>query len=124
MLTPSPPRALPRTLTGRRSAWILILLSLLVTAGLLGTLRGADVVNDHGAAPVSSESAQVNDLLAQLPDADVQQLVVVVTREDGGQLAEQDLGGLGHLGEGRDAVGPHPQRGRPRRDAPGARHRG
>lgn len=101
---------LSRQLTGPRSAWVTLLLGVLVAVGVIGGLRGAEVVNDHGAAPVDSESAAVSELVEQLPGSEVQTLVVVVTREDGGELAEQDLGELGALGaglgSGHDAVVP------------------
>lgn len=91
-------------LTGRRGAWVTLLLALLLSAGLLGALSGADVDNDHSAAPPTSESARVGDLVAELPGAHVQQLVVVVTRQDGRVLDQADLGGLGALGAGLPAA--------------------
>ena len=89
-----------RLLTGRRSAWISLLLALLVTGGLLGGLRGADVTNGHNAVPPASEAAQTENLLAELSGSDLQQLVVVVTRTDGQAFTESELGGLGTLGAG------------------------
>jgi putative drug exporter of the RND superfamily len=106
--------ALPNRLTGRRGAWVVLLLAVLLSVGLVGGLRGAVVLNDHGSAPPGSESAQVAQLLAQLPGQDVQQLVVVLTRQDGSALTDADLGQLAGLGaalpaaEGHDVIGPVP----------------
>lgn len=107
-------RSLPGRLVGRRGAWVTLLLAVLVAAGLVGGLRGAEVPNDHLGVPTTSESAQVDRLLVQLPDHDVQSLVLVVTRSDGAALTEADLGGLGRLGaglpvaDGREVAGPIP----------------
>ncbi|MCM3660651.1 MMPL family transporter [Georgenia satyanarayanai] len=90
--------SLPRHLTSRRGAWITLICSLLLAVAVIGGLRGAEVVNDHGAAPPASESARAGELLAELPGADVQHLVLVTTRADGTALTEEDLGMLGRLG--------------------------
>ena len=92
--------ALPNLLTGRRGAWATLLLAVLVSVGLVGVLRGAEVLNDHGSPPPGSESAQVDDLLSELPGQDVQQLVVVLTRQDGAVLTDADLRQLAGLGAG------------------------
>ena len=103
---------LPRLLTGRLSAWITLLLALLVTVGVMGGLRGAEVAAGHGSAPVDAESSTVAQVVSELPDADVQPLVVVATRADGAQLSEADQGGLAQLAgtlpaaEGQRAFGP------------------
>lgn len=89
--------ALPSLLTRRRSAWAVLVLSVLLSVGLVGALRGAEVSNDHGAAPPGSESATVAELLAQLPGHDVQHLTVVLTRQDGGALSDADLGEVAGL---------------------------
>ncbi|WP_131104427.1 MMPL family transporter [Ornithinimicrobium sufpigmenti] len=102
-----------RLLTGRRSAWMSLLLAVIVAAGMVGGLQGAEVTNDHSAVPPASESAQVEDLLTELPGSDVQQLVVVVTRADGQALTDAQFGELGQLGAGLpravvEVVGPIP----------------
>lgn len=89
-----------RLLTGRRGAWISLLLAVIVATGLVGGLQGAEVTHDHGAIPPASESAQVEDLLVELPGSDAQQLVVVVTRADGQALTDAQFGELGQLGAG------------------------
>lgn len=103
---------LPRLLTGRRSAWLVLLLAALVAAGLIGGLRGAEVAAGHGAAPATSESTTVDELVEELPDADVQPLVVVATRDDGAALTAADQQDLKELAttlpaaEGQEAFGP------------------
>ncbi|MGD8202385.1 MMPL family transporter [Ornithinimicrobium sp. W1679] len=99
--------ALPHLLTGRRGALVTLLLAVLVSVGLVGALRGAEVLNDHGSPPPGSESAQVEDLLAELPGHDVQQLVVVLTRQDGTALTDDDLGQLAGLGNALPAAAGH-----------------
>ncbi len=90
--------ALPSLLTRRRSAWAVLVLTVLASVALVAALRGAEVHNDHGAAPPGSESATVAGLLAQLPGHDVQHLTVVLTRQDGGALSGADLGAAAGLG--------------------------
>lgn len=106
--------SLPRHLTSRRGAWVTLLLSALLAGAVIGALGGAEPVNDHGAPPVTSESARVDDLLAQLPGHDVQHLVLVATRTDGGPLVDEDLSRLRQVSAkmpetpGPDVVGPIP----------------
>ena len=88
---------LPRLLTGRDSAWVALVLAALVAAGLMGGLRGAEVAAGHVAAPASSESTAVSDLVKELPGADVQTLVVVATRDDGAALTAAEQQGLAGL---------------------------
>ncbi|RIK17782.1 MAG: hypothetical protein DCC50_00665 [Acidobacteria bacterium] len=103
---------LPRLLTGRASAWVALVLAALVAAGLIGGLRGAEVAAGHGAAPATSESTVVSDLVQELPGADVQTLVVVATRDDGAALTGTDQKGLADLAatlpaaQGERAFGP------------------
>ena len=103
---------LPRLLTGRLSACLTLLLAILVAGGVLGALRGAEVAAGHGAAPDTAESAVVTQLTQELPDADVQPLVVVATRDDGSALTEADqkdlaeLAGTLPVAEGQRAFGP------------------
>ncbi|MGO0576012.1 MMPL family transporter [Ornithinimicrobium panacihumi] len=103
---------LPRLLTGRLSAWAALVLATLVAVGVIGSLRGAEVAAGHGSAPASAESSLVTQLTEELPDADVQPLVVVATREDGAALTDEDKKGLGELtgslpaAEGQESFGP------------------
>ncbi|MGC5584365.1 MMPL family transporter [Ornithinimicrobium sp. W1665] len=107
MVTRTSFSALPHLLTGRRGALVTLLLAVLVSVGLVGALRGAEVLNDHGSPPPGSESAQVEDLLAELPGHDVQQLVVVLTRQDGTALTDGNLGQLAGLGAALPAAAGH-----------------
>ncbi|MFB9732481.1 MMPL family transporter [Ornithinimicrobium kibberense] len=109
------PRRPPlRPLTGPLDAPVTLLLALLVAVGLIGGLRGGELADDHRPAPTGSESAQVADLLAELPGSDLGQLVVVVTHEDGGPLATDDHAALGRMGAllpvaaGEQVAGPVP----------------
>ncbi|GAA5167299.1 MMPL family transporter [Ornithinimicrobium tianjinense] len=103
---------LPHLLTGRGSAWLTLLLGLVVAVGLIGGLRGAEVAAGHGAAPSTSESSTVSELVQELPGADVQTLVVIATRTDGSALTAADQQGLKALSgtlpaaEGEQAFGP------------------
>ncbi|MDO5740002.1 MAG: MMPL family transporter [Ornithinimicrobium sp.] len=103
---------LPRLLTGRVCAWITLLLAALIAAGLIGSLRGAEVAAGHGTAPATAESSIVDQVVGELPDADVQPLVVVVTRPDGAALTEAEQRSLGELTatlpatDGQQAFGP------------------
>lgn len=81
-------------LTSRRGAWVGIAVALVALVGLFGLFSGAEAPPRTGQAPVSSESNQVDELLGQFPDADVQSVVVVASRADGGKLTEADISSL------------------------------
>src|SRR5690349_9111075 len=76
------------TLTSRRGAWVGIGVALVALIGLFGLFSGAEAPPRTGQAPVSSESNQVDELLGQFPNADVQSVVIVASRADGGKLTE------------------------------------
>ena len=99
--------ALPHLLIGGRGAWVTLLLAVLVSVGLVGALGGAEVLNDHGSAPPGSESAQVDGLVAELPGQDVEHLVVVLTRQDGGVLTDADQGEIADLRTALDTISWH-----------------
>jgi len=81
-------------LTSRRGAWVGIGVALVVIVGLFALFGGAQAPSRTGQAPVSSESSQVDELLDQFPDADVQSVVVVASRVDGGELTKADISSL------------------------------
>ncbi|HEX6246470.1 MAG TPA: MMPL family transporter [Nocardioidaceae bacterium] len=92
--TPRTPTALDRlaTLTtGKRSAWVVLLLSFLMAGLVIGL---GSQVESSGEAPNSlpdeAESAQVSRALEDFPGADTLPAVAVFAR-DGEQLSEQDL---------------------------------
>ena len=84
-------------LTSRRGAWVGIVVALVALVGLFGLFSGAEAPQRTGQAPVSSESHQVDELLGQFPNADVQSVVVVASRADGGKLTEADISSLKRL---------------------------
>lgn len=91
-------------LTSRRGAWVGIGVALVVIVGLFGLFSGAEAPPRTGQAPVSSESNQVDELLDQFPDADVQSVVVVASRVDGGELTGADISSLKGLLPGLDSA--------------------
>lgn len=103
---------LPRLLSGRISAWIVLLVAAIFATGLMAGPRDAEVAAGHGVAPDASESTAVSRILAELPGADVQTLVVVTTREDGALLTDADQQALRELSttlpaaDGEEASGP------------------
>jgi RND superfamily putative drug exporter len=76
-------------LTGRRSAWVVLVLAAVVAAGLFG-LRGSGPAAGMDALPDSSESSRAAAIADELPDADQQTVMAVVTRTDGGTLTSAD----------------------------------
>ncbi|WP_308014501.1 MULTISPECIES: MMPL family transporter [unclassified Rhodococcus (in: high G+C Gram-positive bacteria)] len=77
--------------SGPRS-WIVALLVVLAAGALIG---GVGSNSAAGSSPTSlpsdAESARVDALLEEFPDADLSPVILVVTRADGGALSEQDL---------------------------------
>jgi RND superfamily putative drug exporter len=85
-------RALARTaaiLTGRRSAWVVLVIAAILALGLMG-LRGSGPAAGMDALPASAESSRAAAVADQLPDADQQSVMAVVTRADGGKLTSAD----------------------------------
>lgn len=85
-------------LTTRGGAWVVLLAGLLLAAGLIGALRGAQQPPAGDAVPATSESALVAERLASMPGHDVQPVVLVVTRDDGAALGPADLAAATALG--------------------------
>ncbi|UEJ81665.1 MMPL family transporter [Brachybacterium halotolerans subsp. kimchii] len=101
--TTSPPsrpaRALARIaalLTGRRSAWAVLVVAALLALALMG-LRGSGPAAGMDALPASAESSRAAAVADQLPDADQQTVMAVVTRTDGGKLTADDEQQVAHL---------------------------
>jgi RND superfamily putative drug exporter len=94
---PAPPRsragrALAKTaaiLTGRRSAWVVLVIAAVLALGLMG-LRGSGPAAGMDALPESPESSRAAAVAGQLPDADQQTVMAGVTRADGGKLTSAD----------------------------------
>ncbi len=85
--------------TGRRSAWVVLLLSLLIAGIVIGL---GSRVESSGEAPNSlpddAESAQAAQALEEFPGADTLPAVAIFAR-DGEQLSEEDLGAVRAAGE-------------------------
>ena len=95
-------------LTSRRGAWITLLVGLAISLGVVGGLRGVEAPPRAAAAPSTSESARVADLAAQFPDADVQSVLLVATRDDGAAVTQADATAVTALGSSLPAVPGHP----------------
>lgn len=82
--------AITRFITGKRTAWA-VLLGTVVAVGLLFTLLPANESEDFPTAglPDSSQAAQVTELLAAFPSAD-QTAAIVVWSRDGAALTQAD----------------------------------
>ncbi|KGN39005.1 MMPL family transporter [Knoellia subterranea] len=91
-------------LTSRRGAWLALALGLLVSLAPIGGLRGVEAPPRAGAAPTTSESARVADLSSRFPDADVQGVLLVATRDDGAPVDQNDLAALTRLGSALPAA--------------------
>ncbi|MCY7404176.1 MAG: MMPL family transporter [Cryobacterium sp.] len=82
--------AITRFITGKRTAWA-VLLGTVVAVGLLFALLPSNQAEDFPAAglPTTSQAAQVTALLAEFPSAD-QTAAVVVWSRDGADLTTAD----------------------------------
>lgn len=92
-----PRPSLPERLTSRRGAWVSIVVVLLAFVALFGLFGRADAPAGNDVAPPASESAQVNDLLEEFPNADQQSVLAVATRDDGAALSDADVTALNDL---------------------------
>ena len=95
-------------LTSRRGAWAALLLGLVLSLAAIGGLRGVEAPPRAATAPTTSESARVADVVSQFPDADVQGVLLVATRDDGAALSEADTAAMISLGASLPAVTGHP----------------
>ncbi|EAP99419.1 putative membrane protein [Janibacter sp. HTCC2649] len=100
--------ALISALTSRRGAWITLALGLLLSLGIMGGLGAAQAPPRASAAPTTSESARVADLVKQFPSADIQSVLVVATRDDGAVVTDAETTALTALGQSLPPVDGHP----------------
>ncbi|KAM9863842.1 MMPL family transporter [Leucobacter sp. BZR 635] len=84
-------------LTSRRGAWISLGVALIAMVALLGAFGSAKAPARNAQAPATSESALTSELLAQFPNADRQSVLVVASRDDGGELTADDTAALEQL---------------------------
>lgn len=109
------PGGLMGVLTGRRSAWVVLLLFVVIVAGVAGALRGREPVGGMNTLPAASESAEVKDLIHGFDNSGRTPAILVVTRTDGSALSGADQKELGALGarlapEGTRPMGPIPSK--------------
>ncbi|MCI2237270.1 MMPL family transporter [Paenibacillus sp. TRM 82003] len=109
-------RTVGRVVTGRVTAW-LVLLAALLAAGAVAVGKGEAPPSQAGGTrlPDSAESARVAQLLEEFPGEESAPALVVWTREDGGALTGADTGAaaaavqrLNPLAVGGQASGPIP----------------
>ncbi|GAA4961125.1 MMPL family transporter [Kineococcus glutinatus] len=81
-------------LVGRGTAWLVVVLALLISVGVLALRGEAPEGEPTGGLPASAESSRAAALQDQLPDAATEPALVVVTRDDGGALTAEDLGAV------------------------------
>lgn len=84
-------------LTSRRGAWISLGVALITMVALFGVFGSAKAPARNAQAPATSESALTSELLAQFPNADRQSVLVVASRDDGGELTADDTATLEQL---------------------------
>ncbi|MGO2558996.1 MMPL family transporter [Brachybacterium sp. AOP42-E1-35] len=102
------------TLTGRRSAWVMLAVFVALLIAMAGGLRGAGPAAGMDALPETSESSRAAAIADTLEGSRYQPVFAVVTRADGGALTEADTAAIetlrGDLAEvsGREASGPMP----------------
>lgn len=84
-------------LTSRRGAWISLGVVLIAMVALFGVFGSAKAPARNAQAPATSESAVTSELLAQFPNADRQSVLVVASRDDGGELTADDSAALEQL---------------------------
>lgn len=107
-------RGLAGLLTGRGSAWLVLLVSLAIALAAMGALRGSGPVGGMDALPASSESSRAQAVADSVADARYQAVFAVVTRTDGSALGKDDAAALTALQDrladasGREAMGPMP----------------
>ncbi|KIP52603.1 MMPL family transporter [Leucobacter komagatae] len=90
-------RHLSDALTSRRGAWISLGVVLIALVALFGVFGSAQAPARNAQAPATSESALTSELLAQFPNADRQSVLVVASRDDGGELTTNDTAALEQL---------------------------
>lgn len=103
-----------RLLTGRRSAPVVVGLFLLLALAAIGLLKGSGPVAGMDAVPDSFESSRAAALVAEADADGRDQLLVVLSRADGGELTDQDAADVETLRAalaeetGAEALGPMP----------------
>lgn len=80
----------------RRISWVLAVLVIMLSGGLLGLLSGSEAGSQSPVAvPAGAESERVDALRAEFPGGDEAPAIIVFTRQDGGPLTPADLAAAG-----------------------------
>ncbi|KUI32395.1 hypothetical protein AU195_08805 [Mycobacterium sp. IS-1496] len=75
-----------------RFSWVVALLVVLVSGGLMGVLSGGESSSQSPVSvPADAESAKVNALRSEFPGGDQAPVILVVTRTDGAPLSPSDV---------------------------------
>ena len=91
------PSAIARFLTGRRSAWVVLLIFLLAAGGATAALRTVDTAPRGTNLPATAESKLVADTLKTFPGSERQPVLVVASRSDQGALGRDATGAFSGL---------------------------
>ncbi len=100
----------PGVLTGKLSAWLMLVVVLLVTGGVFAFASSEGSSQAPQTLPDDSEAALVSRLLQDFPDSGSVPAVLVVSREDGSRLGPEGLAAATTAGERMaEVVGAPPQ---------------
>ena len=103
-----------RVLTGRLTAWLTLVVVLLVTGAVFALAASESSSEAPQTLPDDSDAALVSQIQQEFPDAGSVPAVLVVTRSDGGELGPQGLAAAAGAGErmagaaGVESQGPIP----------------
>ena len=95
-----------------KTAWVTLLIGVAVIIGLFALPAEENDATDVGGLDDKYQSAQVEDLLQEFPDAQESTAIVVVSREDGGPLTDADTAAIAEINAAAveaGASGPPPQ---------------
>lgn len=101
-------------LTGRRSAWAVLAVFVVLLLAVMGGMRGAGPAAGMDALPDSSESSRAAAIASTMEGSRYQPVFAVVTRADGTALTAEDTAAIETLRtdlaevSGREAMGPMP----------------
>lgn len=101
-------------LTGRRSAWAVLAVFVVLLLAVMGGMRGAGPAAGMDALPDSSESSRAAAIASTMEGSRYQPVFAVVTRADGTALTAEDTAAIETLRadlaevSGRETMGPMP----------------
>lgn len=103
-----------RFLTGKASAWVLLVAMLIVSGAVFAFASSEGSSEAPSTLPDDSEAARVSAIVSEFPDSGSVPAVLVVTREDGSELGPEGIAAAVGAGErmsevvGAPAQGPIP----------------